>query len=219
MSIKQQHHFWGENSPLGGLTGIGLLIMASARLSWAITVSVGLFWIYGLTALTFAFLASPACKKIFPQTGRIYVFVCLASFFGSIYILIFWLLSPFAVVEVLLPLLLVPLFCTISEIPQRIILLSDKTNIDIVDCVTDAISQAAVLAGLLIAFSLIREPLAYSSLSFPGTNQGMIVIVHFWESAIFPAGIFTASAGALLLLGYFICLYQYFREKFFQGNV
>jgi hypothetical protein len=212
--MKGQHSFWGSLSPLGGLTGAGLLIMASARLSWAVTAALGLFWVYGLTAFSFSFLSITIGRKIFPEKGRGYIFTCLASFWGSIYLLMFWLLCPFAALEVFLPLLLIPLFCASSGIFEKIAV--EKDNADIFDHVSDAASQAAVLAAILIVFSLIREPLAYSSLSFPGTSRGMITIMYFREGSFFPIGIFAPSAGALLLLGYFICLFQYCKSIFFK---
>jgi hypothetical protein len=43
--------------------------------------------------------------------------------------------------------------------------------------------------------------------------MGMVTIMYFKAGAFFPMGIFTASAGSLLLLGYFICLYQYGKGK------
>jgi len=213
MSIKGQHSFWGSLSPLGGLTGAGILIMASARLSWAVTVALGLFWVYGLTAGTFTFFMSETGKKIFPKGGRVHIYTCLSAFYGSLYLFMFWLLCPFAALEVFLVLLLVPIYCAGSGVVQQMQPISHNPHADIFDNVSDSISQAISLAGLLLVFSIIREPLSYCSLSFPGTYQGMIIIVYFKAGAFFPIGIFAASSGALLLLGYFICMYQYWKNN------
>jgi hypothetical protein len=219
MSLSRQYSFWGSLSPLGGLTGAGLLIMASARLSWAITVAGSLFWVYGLTSFAFAFLSSPVCKKFFPVCGRMIIYTCLAAFFGTLYLMMFWLLCPFASLETFMLLLLVPLFCASSGVVEEQEM-SEAANPhhDVFEHVSDAVSQAASLAGLLVAFSIIREPLSFCSLSFPGTYQGMVTIMYFKSGAFFPMDIFAASAGALLLLGYFICLYQHFKGKNFQGG-
>jgi len=216
MSVRK-YSFWGSHSPLGGLTGAGLLVMASARLSWAITVSLGLFWVYGLSALVFAVLTSDKCKKFFPKCGRRSVFTCIASFFGSTYLLLFFLLCQFAALEVFLPLLLIPLYCTEAGVYERIAFPSEGPRFDIFDHMSEAVSQAAVLSGLTIAFSILREPLSYCSLSFPGSSQGMITIMYFASGSFFPIGVFAPSAGALLLLGYFVCLYQYFKNSLFSG--
>jgi hypothetical protein len=189
--------------------------MASARLSWAVTVAGCLFWVYGSSAVLYAFLSDVlAGKKFFPAAGRASVFVCIASFFGSAYLLIVWLSCPFAAFEVFLPLLLVPLFCAGSGIFERIENPGENSNADIFTHLSESVSQAAVLSGLMIALSIIREPLSYCSLSFPGSSQGMVTIMYFRAGSFFPMGIFATSAGALLLLGYFICLYQYCRSVF-----
>ena len=210
MSLDRQHSFWGYLSPLGGLTGAGLLIMASARLSWAITVAGSLFWVYGFTSFSFALLSSLIGDKFFPVNGRTAVYTCLASFWGILYMFLFWILSPFAALEVFMLLLLVPLFCASSSITQ------DSSEIS--DNVTNAFSQAAIIACLIILFSIIREPLSYCSLSVPGTYHGMITIMYFNENSFFPIGIFASSAGALLLLGFIICLYQYTKNFIVSGD-
>ena len=212
----KQHPFWGSLSPLGGLTGAAILIMASARLAWSITITGALIWVYGLSAFVFTLILNLVPKEKFHAGGLSLIFTCLASFFGSLYLLFIWFLSPFAAFEVFLVLLLVPLFCASSGVFQRIVSVPENTQIDILEHVSDAVSQAAALAGLLIAFSIIREPLSYCSLSLPGTFQGMITIVYFRAGSFFPIGIFSASAGALLLLGYFICLYQYGKGFFHE---
>ena len=218
MSTVKQHSFWSSSSPLGGLAGVGLLVIASARLSWAITVAGSLFWVYGLSAFSYAFLSGEAVKKFFPVSGHKILYTCLSSFWGSLYLFMFWLLCPFAAFEVFVPLMLVPLFCAGIGSAGLIDYSVDNQNLDIFDCVSEAVSQAVTLASLLIAFSIIREPLSYSSLSFPGTHHGMFTIVDFKSGSFFPIGIFAPSSGALLLLGYFICLYQYFKNTFFPGD-
>jgi len=207
MSLSRQYSFWGSLSPLGGLMGAGLLIMASARLSWSITIAGCLFWVYGFTALTFSSLLTAAGDKIFPVKGKSVIYTCMASFYGAIYIFLFWLLCPFAAFENFMLLSLVPLFCASSGIVDQV--LPENARPDIFEHVSDSVSQAASLSGLIIAFSIVREPLSYCSLSFPGTSQGMLTIMYFTEGAFFPIGIFGSSAGALLLLGYIICLYQF----------
>jgi hypothetical protein len=216
MSLGRQHSFWGSLSPLGGLMGASLLIMASGRLSWAITVAGSLFWVYGLTAITYASLESVGKKKLLPVKGKGVFITCLAAFFSSMYLLLFWLICPFAAMEVFILLLLVPLFCASPDFIYQIQFLCEGAYIDIFESLSDAVSKAATLAGILIVFSIIREPLSYCMLSFPGTYHGMVTIMYFKSGAFFPMGIFTASAGSLLLLGYFICLYQYWKGR--TGN-
>lgn len=218
MRSEYQHPFWGSLSPLGGLSGAGIVIMASGRLAWAVTLSGAMIWVYILTALSAAFLSSQTCRKIFPVGGRSYIFTFISAFFGSLYLLLFWLLCPFAAMEVFFPLMLVPLFCTGSGIFRVILSSGEKTSLDIIDTVSKAASEAAVLSFLVIIISLIREPLAFCSLTLPGTIQGIVNIISFDEGFLFPVRIFTGSAGALLLLGYITGMYNYFNKSNSAGG-
>lgn len=218
MSVTRQHYFWGSVSPLGGLAGASLLIMGSGRLSWAITISGSLFWVYGLTAFTYVFLSSAFGKKIFPEEGKKAFFVCLSSFWGCVYLFMFWLLCPFAALEVFLLLLMVPLFCAGSGIVEQLSSSPENPNHDIFEWVSEAVSKAIVLAGLLVVISIVREPLSYCSLSFPGTYQGMVTVMYFREGSFLPIRIFASSSGALMLLGYLICLYKYTKNYIFPGD-
>ena len=224
MNLSRQYSFWGSLSPLGGLAGAGLLIIASARLSWSITVAGCLFWVYGLTTFSYGFFLSSLGNKFFPVSGRVPLFTCLAAFFGSVYIFLFYLMCPFAALEVFMLLLLVPLFCAGSETVQHLSDAFEKSgpgmnsSPDIFEYISNAVSQAASLSLLLVAFSIVREPLSYCSLSFPGTYQGMVTIMYFKENSFFPIGIFSHSSGALIMLGYVICLYQYSKSKIFPGE-
>ena len=215
MSANRPHSFWGSLSPLGGLTGAGLLIMTSSRLSWAVTVAGCLFWVYGFTPLVFVLLLSSnkIKNKFFPVAGRTTLFTCIAAFFGSVYLFLFWLLCPFAALENFMLLLLVPLFCASSGIIEKILEQPEKHQADIFENVTEAVSQAATLAGLIVAFSILREPLAYCSLSFPGSFNGMVTIMYFKAGTFLPIGILSSSAGAMLLLGFFVSLYQQNKTK------
>jgi len=218
MTLNQRHSFWGSLSPLGGLTGGSLLILGSGRLSWAISVAGSLFWVYALSSLTCVFLSSATEKKILPVEGRMAFHVCLSSFWGSLYLLMFWLLCPFAALEVFLLLLLVPLFYAGSGIVEQFSPAPDNSNIDVSESVSDAVSKAGVMSILMILISIVREPLSYCTLSFPGTYQGMITIMYFREGSFLPIRIFASSAGALMFLGYLICLYNYSKNFIFPGD-
>ena len=187
------------------------MIMASARLCWAVTVAGSLIWVYGLSVFTFYFLSETMGDKFFPQAGKKVLFTCFASFWGSIYLLFFWLLCPFAALENFLLLMIVPLFCAGANLHKF-------DSFDITGNVSEAVAQAAVLSALLIIFAIIREPLAYCSLSLPGTYKGMVLIFQFNDNAFFPIRIFISSAGALILLGYFISIYQNIKNSNFPGE-
>jgi len=218
MKSEYQDPFWGSLSPLGGLSGAGIVIMASGRLAWAVTVSGALLWVYILSVLASVFLSSAACRKIFPIGGRSSVFTFISSFFGCLYLLLFWILCPFAAMEVIFPLMLVPLFCAGSGIFRSILSAGENTSLDIIETVSKAASEAAILSLLVIIISLIREPLAYCTLTLPGTYRGIVTLISFKEGFLFPVHIFTGSAGALLLLGYITGLYNYLKKNNHPGG-
>jgi hypothetical protein len=216
MIFSRQSFFWDSLSPLGGLTALGLLVMGSARLSYAITVTGCLIWVYGLTAFTYSILFKTATGKFFPKSGNTILYLFFASFWSSIYIFLFWFLCPFAALEVFLLMMLVPLFCASSCFfePSS----SRNSNEDIYDFVTESVSHAFVLSGLLIAFSVVREPLSYCSLSLPGSYRGLIKVIQFNENSFLPIRLLVSSSGALILLGYITGMYQYSKNNIFPGG-
>jgi hypothetical protein len=217
MITNRQSYFWDSLSPFGGLTGLGILIMASSRLSYAITITGCLIWVYGLTSFTYSILLKTVPDKIFPKNGRTVLYTFFASFWSSIYIFLFWFLCPFAALEVFLLMMLVPLFCAGSGIFEQLSSSSKNSGEDIFDFITEAVSHTFVLSGLLIAFSIIREPLAYCSLSFPGSYRGIIKIIHFNENSFLPVRLLISSSGALILFAYFTGFYQYKKGDIFPG--
>jgi hypothetical protein len=97
--------------------------------------------------------------------------------------------------------------CTGSGLFERI------NSLEIDRAVSRAVGEAAVLGLLIIAFSLIREPLGYFSLSLPGGVQGIVKIFSLDGETLLPVRIIAGSAGALLLLGYGVGLYRYFSNQ------
>jgi hypothetical protein len=218
MTLNRRHSFWGSLSPLGGLAGASLLVLGSGRLSWGILVAGSLFWVYALSSLTCVFLSSATEKKLLPVKGRMAFYVCLSSFWGSLYLFMLWLLCPFAALEVFLLLLLVPLFYVGSGIVEQFSSVLEDSNFDISESVSDSVSKAGVMSGLMILISIVREPLSYCTLSFPGTYQGMITFMYLRESFFLPIRIFASSAGAFMLLGYIVYLYNYTKNFIFPGE-
>jgi hypothetical protein len=201
-SPYQSHLFWGTFSPLASLTGGGLLVMATGRLAYAIVAAGALVWTYSLSALAFF----PG-RRVFPERGKNPVLVFLSAFIGSIYLLLLCFASPILGMETFFFVSLTPLLCTGSGLFERI------NSLDLDEAVSRAFGEAAVFGGLLIAFSLIREPLGYFSLSLPGGVHGIIKIFSSEEETFLPIHIIAGSAGALLLLGYGVSLYRSFRSR------
>ncbi|MDR2433531.1 MAG: hypothetical protein LBD47_03055 [Treponema sp.] len=176
--MNRQHVFWGSLSPLAGLSGGALLIIASARLFFALTAAGALLWVYGVSVLL-----RYAGSRMFPAWGRPLIMLFIASFAGSVYLLLFWFINPLAALEAFLFISLVPLFCAGSGIFSRI------ESLDLADAVLRALSEAVVLGGLIIGFAILRELLGFYSSFLPGS-----------------------AVGITLLFGYGAGLYRYFRS-------
>jgi hypothetical protein len=200
----QTHLFWGPFSPLASLTGGGLLIMASGRLAYALVAAAALLWTYGFSAFVFF----PG-QRFFPKRGKKLVLVFLSAFIGSIFLLLLHLVSPILGMETFFLVSLTPLLCIDSELFERI------GSLELDEAVSRAFGEAAVLGILIIAFSLIREPLGYFSLSLPGGAQGIVKIFSSGGETVLPIRVIAGSTGSLLLLGYGMSFYRYLRSQRF----
>jgi hypothetical protein len=176
--------------------------MASGRLAYALVAAGALIWTYGLSTL-----AAFPCRRFFPRRGENQVLVFLSTLAGSIYLLFLCFANPVLGMESFFFVSLTPLLCISSGVFER------SRDLALDEAVFRAFAEAAVLGGLIIAFSLIREPLGYFSLSLPGGVHGIVKIVSSGETAFLPIRIIAGSAGALLLLGYGVGLYRYFRNQ------
>jgi len=185
-------------SPVAALPGCGLLVIASERLSHAVTVVGALVWVYGLTSSVIY-----AAAKVFPRHGRTVLISFLASFMAAFYLFILWLLSPLCALESFFAVSLVPVFYMASGISGRFDALSAE------DSFFSSFFEAFSLGVLLMAFALIREPLGFVSLSLPGGAQGSVMLFSFRSESFFPIRLIASSGGALLILGYFWSLYKY----------
>jgi hypothetical protein len=165
--------------------------MASCRLAFALTTVGALVWVYVLSTL-----AACSVSSFFPKRGKYFTFLFLSSFAAGLYILLLWLLSPLLGMQILFITVLVPLAFSGSGSPER------GDSGDMPEAAARAFSEAFSLGILITAFSLIREPLGYLSLSLPGGIQGLVKIFSFEDGNFLPVRIVSSSAGALILLGY-----------------
>jgi len=196
--ISRGFVLFNKITPVAALPGCGLLIIASGRLSHAITVACALAWVYCLT--TFVIYAA---ARIFPRHGRTALISFLASFMAAFYLLILWLISPLCALESFFSVSLVPIFYMASGVSKRFDAFSAE------DSFFSSFFEALSLGVLLLAFALIREPLGFLSLSLPGGSQGSVMLFSFSEESFLPVQLIASSGGALLLLGYFWGIYKY----------
>jgi len=202
-NLVQNRIFHSDTTPLACLSGAALLIMASDRLAHAITAAGALVWVY-----CFSSLAAHIGAQAFPRQGRTVLLAFLTSFFAGIYLLLIWILSPLCAIESFFVISIIPLFCMVSGIFKQ-------SEIKLVeDVFVESCSEALILGALIVIFALIREPFGFLSLSLPGGVQGIILLFSFKTESFLPVRLIAGSAGALLLLGYFLGLYGYFSTQY-----
>ena len=200
----ESHLFWGFHSPLSAFTGAALIIMASSRFAFALISAGALFWVYGFTALVYS-----NAGAIMPGRGKMVILLFLSTFFDGIFMFLTGLLNPMLILATGYILILVPPCCLGSGFFEA------SESIDPIDVFSRALLEAGVLALIILAFALIREPLGIGTLSFPGGAQGIIELFDSSDADGFvPARILSASAGGLLLLGYGTALYRFLRERY-----
>jgi len=205
------HLFWGSHSPLSALNGAALIIMASNRLSFAIICTGALIWVFGLTVLAYSCAHSilPSCL---PSKGRMVILFFLSSFFCGIFTIIISLLNPLLILGTVFFLVFVPPWCMSTGFFEAV------ESLDPFEAVSRALLEAVVFSGVIIALSLIREPLGMGTISIPGSSQGIMEIHEGQNTETFlPGRILSISSGGLLLLGYVVALYRYFKDR--SGNV
>ncbi|MCL1928123.1 MAG: hypothetical protein FWG07_04960 [Treponema sp.] len=196
MNVQMESHlFWGKNSPLGSLTGAALLIVASGRIVFAIICSLALVWVYGFT-LTAAKLGG----EYFPRWGRNAVFLFISSLAAGIFLILLWILNPVMAMESSFFVFLVPVVFIASGIYNRTL------EYDMGEVISQAMAEALILGVLVLGLSLVREPLGFGSISFPGFD-----IIRFAKNE--PLRFLQASSGALIILGYVIAVYRHFRNE------
>ena len=199
--FSYRHLILGKNFPLVSLSGGAILIMASDRLAHALVVTGALVWVFCLSSL-----AVFAGVRFFPRRGRFALLAFLTSFISGIYFLLLWIVSPFCALQTFFVFPFISMLCVSSEIFKHF----EKHNIK--DTLFDSVSRALVHGALIVIFSLIREPLGFSSLSLPGGAQGIIMIFSSNGQLFLPFRLIASSSGALLLLGYLIGLYRHLKN-------
>jgi hypothetical protein len=201
--ISSTDPFWGIHSPLAALSGGGLLVLASVRFSFALVCTLSLFWVYILTSLVRPFL---------PRWGREGIVIFLTTFIQGLFIFILSFVSPILTLDTLFFLILCPVCCISSGVLDR------SGKLDIGEGVSLAFSEGISFAALILALALIREPLGYGALSFPGSAQGVVTLFQFPGETHLPIRIASASAGAFFLLGYGIALFRRFGGHHLGGR-
>jgi hypothetical protein len=188
-------------TPLSVLTGTGFILLASNRLSFALMAAGALWWVYILTTLI-----SRYAGKIMPKTGGHITLIFLSAFLGSVYFFTVYMLNPFLGMESFLCIMLSPVLYAGSFFQQP----DEDAEAAVRDALPRAFAEVLRLTCVIIALSLIREPLGFATLSLPGGPEGIIELFNKSAAFPFPVQIVAAIPGALILWGYAVALFRRF---------
>jgi Na+-transporting NADH:ubiquinone oxidoreductase subunit NqrD len=197
----KSHFFWGGYSPLSAMTGCALLVIASSRLAFAVFCMGAILWCYTVSAFVYFFT-----KDFMPARGKPVVLIFLSGFICSVYLFLTGLLNPLIVLGCWFFVILIPPCLIDSRI------LTQLENEDPVEALLRVGLEALNLGLIIIAVSLIREPLGFGSLSLPGGKGGFFELFSSEGEGFFPVRLLSVSSGGLLLLGYIAAVYRYFQE-------
>jgi len=192
----QSHLFWGKFSPLSSLTGAVLLIIASGRIAFALICTLALVWVY-----VFVMAVAKLGGDYFPEWGRKAVLLFISALAAGIFLILLWIFNPVLALESSLIVFFVPVVFTASDLCGRVL------DYDMLEILSQALAEALILGVLILGISLIREPLGFGSISVPGLD-----IVRFVREE--PLRFFQTSSGALIILGYGIAVYRFFRKEY-----
>jgi hypothetical protein len=178
------------------MSGLALFIIAGSRFSYAIIAVCALFWVFMPGAFASTFLCGIASK-----TGRMMLNVMIASFAGSLFYLLIYLLNPLLAMETTLICALSPVFFMSSSFT------AEPCDRSAGELFKKAAREPLALGGVTLAFSLIREPLGFATLSIPG-GRGIIELFNSGGSNLYAVQPVSNSTGALLLLGYILIVFR-----------
>jgi hypothetical protein len=189
--------------PLASFSAGGIIICASGRLGFALTALAALLWVYSVSMLT-VFCA----KRICPKSYTDIFFLFLTAFSGGLFYFFLCALCPTLAQEAMIPLMLAPVVCAGSHGYGGTGISAGR----ITDIFPRVLKEPAGSGIVTVALSLIRESLAYGTLSLPGGESGLLIFIGGAadEGAVSGAvRILGTSAGALILAGYALVLLRF----------
>ena len=201
---KRLQYYLAKNSSLPSImAGFGIIIIASSRLAFALIASFSLLWVYCVTAILVFFLS-----RFLPKKGYTLILIFLSSFVSGLFFAFFQFFSPLLALEIECIIAISPCCCIGSKVLERL------NFSDVLDTLISSAVEAATVAVVIIAISLIREPLGFLCLSVPGGTSGIIELFTAQDvESVFHIRLFSSSAGALLLFGYGFAMIRNNRSK------
>jgi hypothetical protein len=213
--------FWSSDGPLASLACAGLVVMASGRLAYALTAGLALVFVY-----LFSVLCLSAGKPLISDNIRGAVAVILSSFFAALFLLVLSLLSPLFAQESSFFVSLTPIVFVASGIADR----SGRDPVS--DGLLRALIEAVLVLSLLVAFSLVREPIGYGALSLPGMDgepigygalslpgmDGLSVVLGSDKVPVFAIRTAAVTVGGFILLAYVVVVYRKMRATIIEDG-
>ncbi len=195
--------FWSPRGPLQSLSCAVLLIAASDRLSHGLIVSLSAILSYSLAPLL-----SGLGERSVPPRARTFVRVITVSAVGAIVARMAALAWPVTAFSLSLYLGAIPVCILASRV------LDSAESRGALRAAADAAREALVLAVLIVALALVREPLGYGVLSLP-SHDGYFLVLRSELLQSVAARAVSATAGALILLSYVLALHRRVRFRLF----
>lgn len=176
------------------LTGLALIIAASPRLSCSIIV---FFLLMAISVMTLAVMHLG--KSIIPEKYKTALIIMIVNFFTSLFYLIIDMINPISALEVYFTVFLIPITFLSSYFEKK------AGNLSVSEEIIRGAKQASILGGIIIAVSLIREPLGYGTLSLPFSNKPMHLLPESIEEQVVMQ-VFSAPFGGFIIAACIIAL-------------
>ncbi|MDR0409294.1 MAG: hypothetical protein LBH18_02725 [Spirochaetaceae bacterium] len=190
------------DSQISSMSGIALFIIAGNRLSYAIVAACALIWVSVISAAL-----SIVMRRVKSKTRIRMLGVIVSSFAGSLYLFLLNLMNPLLAMESVLICMLAPVFymggkfraCS-EDVPE---------GATVGEFLQNALFESVALGALTLAFSLIREPLGFATLTVPDVRRGIIALFNSKDSYPYSVQLISSSTGALFLLAYIMVILRY----------
>jgi len=196
----------GTRRQFPSFSAAALLIAATGRVADALLVGAAVVFVYGSVPL-----ALRLADRAVPATHRIWIRLAFSSFAAAVFSLVAAIAWPILVREQALYLGAIPLCLMASGLFERSEIQSP------LELIHSSLREALSFAAAALAFSLVREPLSYGTISLPSAT-GISILFGSAEASDFSFRSLAATVGGFLLLGYSMALFRWVRFRRFGSS-
>jgi len=202
MDHIDSHPFWGKKAPFSQAAYIPFLLCTSTRLSIAIISTAALIWTFILSSVSIL-----AAKRLIPSRFKVLVYVFISSFWTLVFGILISLFSPILFLEIQFPLALTAVVFIFSGLGDNV----ESENSSSV--MKKSIIQSIIIGGIILLFSLVREPFGFGALSLP-SSEGIAEILTSEVASDMAIRTVALTSGGLILLGVVVGFYRIFKEMY-----